>query len=102
MEISIELIIIVALICLSVFWFIWDKASRWNDERRYKSENDRGKRGEDKRRADRDAPKSDKSVSIPIQSGEREVLQAGDDSASGKNSSGFGGIFKNLFAGRKR
>jgi len=50
MAIAIELLVILSLILLLLFWTIWFRLITWIARRKYKSENDKSRYGEEQRR----------------------------------------------------
>lgn len=101
-EIQIELIIIILIAGVLLLWAFWYRLSRWWARRRYNPDNDKSKKGEEKRRRELGsgegrAVEKDRSVPGPDESTERGSLPSSDVSSSRKNRKGPRGIF-----GRRR
>ena len=94
----IELLIVIAIFLLFIFWFIWQQLSKKILERRYKPENDKGLKGEENRRRLIAEGKPDPQKSIITNAGLAESKESGilqttktDDVREADNSNGEAG-----------
>jgi len=110
MDIQIEIIVILVLIFVFVFWWLWFKLTNFINKRRYKPENDKARKGEERRIAEINAGKQrlDKQDSIipgPSEPEGRSSLPPTSIDSAGETSSGIREsrkIFRNPFKRRAR
>ncbi|MCK5176856.1 MAG: hypothetical protein KAQ92_03970 [Candidatus Aenigmarchaeota archaeon] len=109
MKIQIELLI-AGIICLMLFmWFVWYKLSKWIAGRKYKPENNKGKKGgieklengkENKRgelgRGAGETESRKPDVIEPPQHAEQTLCDAASPVPNRKNRNSIRGIFKSL------
>ncbi len=106
MIIQIELIVVVVLILLLLIWSLWFNLTTYLNKRRYKPQNDKARRGQERTGIDRvEEPtgivrpeETEHDTSRPTQPTERELLQTADTVLPGKDSN----IPRNPFRRRKR
>lgn len=106
---DIEFLIFVVIVIMLLFWFLWFKLSKWTAVRRYKTENDKGFKGEENRRRLIAEGKPDPAKSVIdnarfTESSKHNILSTTDIDDVGKTSTSNGNVgkkFRNPFIRRR-
>ena len=109
MRIDIEVIVIVSIILIFMFWYVWYKITNLLNKKRYKPENDKGRKGtEDKKGSGRESRFGESSKTVISVQELREpeepgVLPTAEIVVDGKTNNGDGKVgrqFVNPFGRR--
>jgi len=97
MQIPIELLSIIFLFFIFISWFIYKKITDWTLSKKYNSNDDKSRKGEEQRRANQVVAESigTKSIKIddvpkPSEPSERTIIQDGNIGEDGKDSNSIG------------
>ena len=101
-EIAVEMLVVLGLIGIFLLWALWHSLTKWIAKKRYKIENDKSRQGREagarnSKQGSGEPPVAVESIPGPTPTEPRELLQATDADATGKNRTRLRGIF-----GRRR